>query len=79
MDIFESVNKKLQEETISLLYVRKLFDGLINEYPIASTYLDKNVSIIHNKEFENLIVKMIDGDIDDLNHTEKKEWLLYLQ
>ncbi len=62
---FEEVSMFLQSDSprVNLFYVRQLFDGLIQEIPILKGYyLSASAEIVHNKAFENGIVKLQRGD-----------------
>ncbi|ETN03990.1 hypothetical protein PPTG_15353 [Phytophthora nicotianae INRA-310] len=49
----ESVNKKLQTSTVSLLDVRALFDHVIKHYPGTELYLSPTASLVKFPDFEN--------------------------
>lgn len=52
--------------------VRTTFDALISEYALLQLYLAADAQIIHNKHFENGIVKLQRGDEKLLSKEEKK-------
>jgi hypothetical protein len=52
------VTLKLQDQKISLLEVRILFDYVILKYPTMNRYLASDASIVTNPNFENGIVKI---------------------
>ncbi|EGZ13885.1 hypothetical protein PHYSODRAFT_335595 [Phytophthora sojae] len=55
---FNSVCKKLQEDTLSMSAVRVLFDKMAEMFPITSSYLSPDASIIHSPVFERAVVKI---------------------
>jgi hypothetical protein len=61
LEDMESVNKMLQNGTISLWLVRKIFDDVIELYPFMGTYLKADADIVESttsKPFEMGIVKV---------------------
>jgi len=65
-----SVTKALQRESINLADVRTLFDEVIKIHPIMIKYLANNAKIVHSQNFENGVVKIIDGKEEDLSAAE---------
>ncbi|CAG8529665.1 4164_t:CDS:2 [Acaulospora morrowiae] len=59
---FESVSRKIQEDSIDLFTVCCLFDALIDKYPIVEEYLSEHVLIVCNPSFESEICKVITGN-----------------
>ncbi len=70
MEKFQSVTTTLQGK-ISLYDVRILFDTIIIEFPTTSKNLSPTASIIHSKDLENGIIKIIKGSEFLLIETEK--------
>ena len=56
-----SITMELQKDDMDLSKVRKLFNAVVEDFPIMSKYLLENSEIIQNPEFENAIVKAIDS------------------
>lgn len=71
LTMFESVNKALQQETTTLLDIRLLFDSLIRRNNNLTKYLSQDSDIIMHKNFENAIVKIIEGKETALTEPEK--------
>ncbi|KAG3120262.1 hypothetical protein PI124_g397 [Phytophthora idaei] len=67
----ESVNKKLQTATLTLLDVRALFDHVINHYPTTKTHLAASATLVKFPDFENGIVKVIAGKERSLTRAER--------
>ena len=59
---FESVNKALQGDGISLLSARILFDSLILSYPEMESYLKADAEIVYSPDFERAAVKYLNGE-----------------
>jgi hypothetical protein len=59
---FDEANLQLQRNTcdINLLSVRAMFDQLIAKYPACTAQLHNTATVIHSKDFENAIVKVLD-------------------
>jgi hypothetical protein len=57
---------------VGLDIVRATFDSLIAEFPTMSRHLDKNSSIVHDKHFENAVVKVLKGAESSLSTSEKQ-------
>ena len=56
-----SITMELRKDDMDLSKVRKLFNAVVEDFPIMSKYLLENSEIIQNPEFENAIVKAIDS------------------
>lgn len=73
---FESVSQKLQLSMgITLCDVRILFDKLLsgfNDIDSCSTHLRADANIVQSPQFENGIVKMLDGREIKMLTSEKK-------
>lgn len=72
LSIFDNVSKQLQDQNCTLSEVRILFDAIINAYPGMEHYLAPNSHIVHSKNFESGIVKVIDEQYDQLSPNEKE-------
>lgn len=59
MQKLNSVMLKLQEENVTLLTVRKLFDYTLKSFPTMETYLSPSAHIVHSPAFESAIVKLL--------------------
>ncbi|KAE9222005.1 hypothetical protein PF002_g15411 [Phytophthora fragariae] len=57
----ESVSKKLQTSSVSLLDVRMLFDHVMKHYPITKAQLAATSTLVKFPDFENGIVKLLAG------------------
>ncbi|KAE8998979.1 hypothetical protein PF005_g15672, partial [Phytophthora fragariae] len=57
----DSVTVALQDEELTMLQVRDLFDHTIAKYPIMKKYLCTNAAIINNAPFERALVKLQSG------------------
>ncbi|KAG3106301.1 hypothetical protein PI125_g13238 [Phytophthora idaei] len=55
---FNSVFKKLQEESISMKSVRLLFDKMAEMFPVTGHYLRPDAEIVHSPVFESAVVKV---------------------
>ena len=64
---FESISVNLQRKGLSLPHVRFVFDEICSDYPIMSKYLSADVDIVHNKAFENAVVKIVKKNESQLN------------
>ena len=72
MSIFQSISMQLQMEGINMYDVRVLFDAVLKEFPALARHLSKDADIIHSKEFENAIVRLLcEGDNCSLSDGEK--------
>ncbi len=75
LEKFENVSKYIQTndyEKVNMSNVHILFDELISEYPYVASNLGKNSDMVHNKNFENGIVKIQDGEENKLNANERE-------
>ena len=61
-----------QERVVSLSDIRALFDALIVKFPSMEHCLSENADIGHCKDFQNGVVKIIDGGASDLTDREKQ-------
>jgi hypothetical protein len=57
---------------VGLDIVRDTFDKLIAEFPSMARHLDKNAAIVHDKSFENAVVKVLRGKENTLTGPEKE-------
>ncbi|KAL4171293.1 hypothetical protein KRP22_009389 [Phytophthora ramorum] len=55
---FNSICKKLQEDTISMSAVRVLFDKMTEIYPVTEKYLLPEAHIVRSPAFESTVVKV---------------------
>ncbi|GMF11141.1 unnamed protein product [Phytophthora lilii] len=67
----ESVSKKLQSATVSLLDVRVLFDHVMKHYPGTEAQLATTASLVKFLEFENGIVKVLASKERSLTRAER--------
>ncbi len=81
---FESVSKTMQgagPNRLNLLQVRTLFDKLVadfgEKYPL--THIRRDATIINNPNFENGILKILDGREDEMTRAEKSACAIFLK
>ncbi|KAG6614712.1 uncharacterized protein IUM83_04201 [Phytophthora cinnamomi] len=67
----ESVNKKLQSASVSLLDVCKLFDHVVKIYHATQKYLAPIATLVKYPGFSNGIVKVLDGKQGTLTRAER--------
>ncbi|KAG6944363.1 hypothetical protein JG688_00017131 [Phytophthora aleatoria] len=67
---FNSVCKKLQEESISMKAVRLLFDNMVEIFPVTGGYRRTDAAIVHSPVFESAVVKVSRGSEADLTPEE---------
>jgi len=70
MNEFEVVTKQLQNPKCSLSEVRIFFDTVLESYPTMKKYLSEDSQIIHCPAFEKGIVKIQEGNCEDLSNSE---------
>ena len=66
-----SCTLKLQEENITLKTSRDLFDRLITDYPAMSHHLAVDANIVHTKEFDSAVLKVLNNKESELSELEK--------
>lgn len=59
LETFNSVCKKLQEDSITMSAVRVLFDKMAEMFPVTQDYLLPDACIIHSPAFESAVVKVL--------------------
>ena len=57
----QSVTMKLQEESVTLAEVRRLFDALILRFSSMCKYLSERADIVGNPQCEGPVVKSYDS------------------
>lgn len=64
MDIFFDVTKQLQSADLTMKFVRSQFDILLLDakYSCMSRYIDRNALIVHNRDFEIGVLKIMTGE-----------------
>ncbi len=72
------VTKKMQTRGLLLCEARKMFDGLIKDYPIMTKYLVKDAGIVQDPIFDSAVSKIIRQQTDityraELSDEEKKK------
>ncbi|KAG3035974.1 hypothetical protein PC121_g5758 [Phytophthora cactorum] len=67
---FNSVCKKLQEESISMKAVRLLFDNMVEISPVTGDHRRTDAAIVHSPVFESAVVKVSRGSEADLTPEE---------
>ena len=61
LEKFESVSKKIQEDSTTLWEARSLFDAHLEQYPALDHHLGASMSITHSPEFETIIYDYMGG------------------
>ncbi|KAG3117802.1 hypothetical protein PI125_g3478 [Phytophthora idaei] len=61
---FQSATMKLQDDGMTLLDVRDIFDALIEKHPVVGTYLSADAAIIKDPDFESACVLALSGRIE---------------
>ena len=72
LEEFESATKLLQDSKRTLLEVRAIFDGLLENYPSMHHYISGESNFVHSPAFENGIVKVQSEQLDDMSPEEKE-------
>ena len=62
---------KLQEENITLKTSRDLFDRLICDYPAMAHHLAVDANIVHTKEFDSAVLKVLNNKESELSELGK--------
>lgn len=70
LEALDPVTKKLQDSSCTMLEVRRIFDILLQRYPIMERYLSANAAIIQSPYFESGLVKVQDGEDETLTRDE---------
>ncbi len=72
LNSLHSVTCALQKENIDLYDVRVLYDEILDLYPFEEfqRYLLPNSTIVNNPDFDNGVIKILQGNITTLNQTE---------
>ncbi|ETN08122.1 hypothetical protein PPTG_11986 [Phytophthora nicotianae INRA-310] len=69
----ESVSKKLQSESLTMVDARALFDGLLEVLPSFSTHIVPDAEIVQCPEFETAAVKVLmrpfEREVNDVSQT----------
>ena len=60
LEILQPVTLKLQESSCTILEVRRIFDYLLEKYPVMERYLSSSAAIIHSPDFESGLIKVQD-------------------
>lgn len=71
LNTFNSVTLALQKEEITIADVRYLHDNLMSTYPTLSKYLSIDSHIVHSPAFEMALVKIQEGQLNELTNVEK--------
>jgi hypothetical protein len=79
LKVFESVTKALQNPSINLAQVRLLFEKISVKYPTIQRRLCTDAALVFCKDFENGIVKIIDGKEEHLTEEEKEKVSVFLK
>ncbi|KAG6956591.1 hypothetical protein JG688_00011352 [Phytophthora aleatoria] len=61
---FQSASMKLQDDGMTLLDVRDIFDELIEKHPVVGTYLSADAAIVKDPDFESVCVLALSGRIE---------------
>ena len=70
MKKWNSVTISLQKEDIDIGDAQCRLDAFIVEYPIIEKYLSRNAQIKQSPDFENAIIKIVDGNESQLTDPE---------
>lgn len=73
---FQSVMGRLQRSDLTIAQARRLFDGLIEKYPVLGGHIGPDADIIHSSAFENGLVNLMNGGVLTLEETEAVRSLL---
>jgi hypothetical protein len=81
MKAMRQVALELQKDGLSLSHARLLFDALISDFPgfELERYIGHDSSIIHSKNFESGLVKILDGKEDSLTRQEQRAVSIFLK
>ena len=71
-------NKKKRSSPLTLFSVRLVFDQLLEKFDGMKSHLAANAPIVHNKDFENAVVKIQSGKEATLNRNEKNAMRVFL-
>ena len=71
LEEFEKITLQLQKPATTLSDVRAIFDVAIEQYPSLNFYLKANAQIVHSPAFESGIVKVLDGEVEQLTEAER--------
>lgn len=71
--MLESVTKALQNSRVNLAQVRLLFEKISVKYPTLRGRLRTNAALVFCEDFENGIVKIIDGKEEHLTERRKEK------
>ena len=74
----DTVTKSLQSEKMTVSLVRYIFDEVISRFPCTKHRLSTTARIVHNSDFENGIVKILEGRASELTSEEKKQTNCFL-
>lgn len=55
----DAVTKKLQSGSIHMADARNRYENVTENYPIAKNYLSYDSEIVHNPEFESVIIGIL--------------------
>ena len=67
----QSVTLKLQEESVTMAEVRRLFDALILRFHSMCKYLSERADVVENRQFEAAVVRSFTTPYEDVKLTEK--------
>ena len=79
LKVLESVTKALQNSRVNLAQVRLLFEKISVKYPTLRGRLRTNAALVFCEDFENGIVKIIDGKEEHLTEEEKGKVAVFLK
>jgi len=79
LEEFDSATKLLQDSKRTLLEVRAIFDGLLENYPSMHHYISGESNFVHSPAFENGIFKVQSEQLDDILEEEKELLEPFLQ
>jgi hypothetical protein len=70
--------KKMRRGPLSLISARLAFDELLHMFPVMRSHLAPDAPVVHNKDFENAVIKIQTNKEDKLTRAEKKTVEVYL-
>ena len=76
MQKLNSVTLALQKENTDISDIRILFDEIIKDFPGLASHCGTEFPIVHNKDFENALVKNLNNREEDLKDIEKDAFAL---
>jgi hypothetical protein len=73
---FNQVTKSLQEEGITFVRVREMFDTILDDYPELNDHIGADASIIVDKVFEKSVMQIVKGRVLNVEQRVQVQGLL---